>query len=162
MRRSFLIPMLCVTAGCVVRAPGVQDLPAEAVARLSFTRSSPDIQIMAASLNGTPMPTLQGTSEVAPGEYKFSVSYSVSVAELCDGLQRLCPTTSVRGVCDGIVSLGAGEDAVVSLDVSGGEMRAYVRPPWTLRDLFSEPAGGRKRLECIQSDRLEGSTRSAV
>ena len=50
MRRSLLIPMLCVSANCVVRAPGAQDFSAQGVTRISFARSWPDMRIMEASL----------------------------------------------------------------------------------------------------------------
>jgi len=42
--------MLCVSANCVVRAPGAQDFSAKGVTRISFARSWPDMRIMEASL----------------------------------------------------------------------------------------------------------------
>jgi hypothetical protein len=165
IRRATLVVVFVAVSvsGCTVKMPEAATVPPGELATLSFSRGTPEVDIRSITLDGHALSWSSESVQVAPGPHSVSLSYAVTVTDMCDGIQERCPTTITRGSCSGGFTLATAEQAVVALNSSTGEMQAFVRPPWKFGDLFADAPAPKARLTCSSTERAQGSyTRSAM
>jgi hypothetical protein len=159
-RRGLLLFVLLM--GCTVQTESAKTVPPGEVATISFARGSTEIDIRRAAVDGTSVSSSLDSVQVAPGRHSVAVVYVVTVSDLCDGLQELCPTSTIHGVCEGDFEVASQQERVVALDGTSGRVRGVVRPPRKFSDLFADAPEPSAHLTCHSGSAVEGATRNAM
>jgi hypothetical protein len=160
IRLALLVSLL--VSGCTVRTPAAANLASGEVAKLSFSRSDPSIEITSAVLDSRSISTNFNTIELAPGQHDLAITYRVRVSDMCDDLRAECPSTTVTGRCQGTFTLTAGQQVVVDLSARRGDMEARVRPPLTFGNWFADAAPDIAQLQCERHASTEGIRRGVL
>jgi hypothetical protein len=162
LMRVFSLLVWAFLVGCAVETPAARSfLPGE-VATVSFSRGAPQIDIRSILLDGSSVSSSLDSVQVAPGAHTVSLVYVLTATDMCDGLDETCPTTTVRGSCNGEFTLTPAEQSVVALDMMTGGVRAFVRPPWKFSDLFADVTAPKTQLACQATSSTAGATRGAM